>query len=170
MKKILLAITWACLFTSCKNDTVATTSTADTSMILNRLDEVDWVIGTWEMPAPKGQAVFTEHWEKINDTTLSGQGAMVNSNGDTSFREYLQLANINDTLWYIPTIADQNNGSPVRFREKSLSENEVVFENAAHDFPQRIIYQRKGEKTIYARVEGMQNNSMRKEEFTFSKK
>jgi hypothetical protein len=39
------------------------------------------------------------------------------------------------------------------FKLKSISESRVVFENAEHDFPQRIIYWRKGEQ-LCARVQG----------------
>lgn len=164
MKRILLLVA-ICLLAACGNNTTNTPNTPAS----NKLDKLSWMIGTWDMPSPDGETRFTEHWEKADANSMSGHGFMISKAGDTLFREELQLVNESEVLWYIPTVSNQNDAQPVRFREKVVSENEVAFENMAHDFPQRIIYQRKGDKAMYARVEGMQSNSLRKEEFTFTK-
>jgi hypothetical protein len=41
----------------------------------------------------------------------------------------------------------------VTFTEKERAANRVVWENLAHDFPQRIIYQRVAPDTLVARIE-----------------
>ena len=49
-----------------------------------------------------------------------------------------------------------------------LTETEVVFENLAHDFPQRIIYRR--EKTaLRARIEGTENGRTRGIDFPMNR-
>lgn len=169
MKNILLAGIIAISLSACGNSETEQQPVAVTMAPANRLDEAAWILGTWEMQAPDGSGVFTEQWQRADGNMLHGTGMMVSGN-DTVFSEKLQLVNEQGVLWYIPTIGDQNGGRPVRFKEKSISANEIVFENMDHDFPQRIIYQRKGNNGLYARVEGMQSNALRKEEFSFKKK
>lgn len=169
MKYIFVITIAATLLSACANTTTKEQTTETTATATNRLDEVAWMIGTWEMHAVEGSGVFTEQWQRIDDNTLGGTGMMLQGT-DTVFIEKLQLVNEDGALWYVPTVANQNSGQPVRFKEKSISANELVFENLNHDFPQRIIYQRKGDNALYARVEGMQSNALRKEEFSFKRK
>ena len=49
-----------------------------------------------------------------------------------------------------------------------LSDTEAAFENLQHDFPQRIIYRRDGEK-LRARIEGMRNGAIRAVEFPMTR-
>jgi hypothetical protein len=44
------------------------------------------------------------------------------------------------TVFYTPTVPDQNDAKPVPFRMVSYEGHVVVFENPDHDFPQRIVY------------------------------
>ena len=52
------------------------------------------------------------------------------------------------------------------FRMVRLTEGEVVFENPAHDFPQRILY-RQVAGGLAARIEGRENGKDRAEEFPY---
>jgi hypothetical protein len=169
MKRILFITIAAALLSACGSTETKDPAAEAAAVPTSRLDEVSWMIGTWEMQAPDGSGVFTEQWQRVDDNNLSGTGMMLRGT-DTVFSEKLQLVNEDGALWYVPTIGNQNGGQPVRFKEKSISENELVFENLSHDFPQRIIYQRKGDNALYARVEGMQSNALRKEEFSFKRK
>jgi hypothetical protein len=57
-------------------------------------------------------------------------------------------------------------GQPeVRFGLKSLTANEAVFENAANDFPQRVIYRLAQSGNISARIEGAANEPARTIDF-----
>jgi len=44
---------------------------------------------------------------------------------------------------------------------QSLSGDEVVFENPAHDFPQRIIYRMKDPENLEASIEGTMGGTAR---------
>ncbi len=134
----------------------------------NKLQPLNWLLGEWEMNG--GKAIFIEHWAVVNDELWQGGGYGLNAKGDTLFKENLQVALQNDTIWYLPTIADQNDGKQVKFAAVELSPNKVVFENKQHDFPQRIVYNKTSDSTIYAYVEGIQKGKPRKEEFRFIKK
>lgn len=134
----------------------------------NKLQQLSWLQGEWVMNSK--DAHFIEHWSVINDVLWQGAGYGISAKGDTLFKEALQIVLQNDTVWYLPTIANQNDGKQVRFAAVELSGSKVVFENKQHDFPQRIVYNRTSDSTIYAYVEGMQKGKMRKEEFHFIRK
>ena len=44
--------------------------------------------------------------------------------------------------------------APTSFASKQSTTNRVVWENLAHDFPQRVIYQKIGTDSLLARIEG----------------
>jgi hypothetical protein len=50
-----------------------------------------------------------------------------------------------------------------------VTDAEVVVENPAHDFPQRIAYAREGESKLRARIEGMRDGALRVIEFPLSR-
>lgn len=97
-----------------------------------------WLEGTWEMTKPNGSSTL-EVWNRHNSKTYSGQGLIVNQ-GDTTLLESLLLHYDHPDTWYVPTVLNQNNGLPVRFKMVSATAHKYVFENAEHDFPQRIVY------------------------------
>jgi hypothetical protein len=49
-----------------------------------------------------------------------------------------------------------------------MTPGEVVFENAGHDFPQRIIYRRNADGTMTARIEGSTNGRQRGVDFSYT--
>lgn len=166
MKNSLIVFLLVLIHQSCSN---TTKNTPTNSMNRNnRLDTLKWFIGSWQEEDSGG--IFTETWEIQNDSTWRGTGLLINRSGDTAFTEHLQLANINDTLWYIPTVGNQNGGMPVRFRQKLITDTSVVFENMAHDFPQRIIYIKKSGDHMLARVEGKVDGVLKSEEFDLTHK
>jgi len=90
-----------------------------------------------------------EHWTSADGGVMLGVGREIR-NGKTSF-EFMRIEKQNDTLVYQ---AMPNGTAPTPFTLKSMTKDRVVFENFQHDFPQRVIYWRKGAK-LCARVEGM---------------
>ena len=66
--------------------------------------------------------------------------------------EYLRITETGgESLILVAAPSGQN---PTRFSLLSLTDNEVVFENPAHDFPQRIIYRLGNGGTLLGRIEG----------------
>jgi hypothetical protein len=82
--------------------------------------------------------------------------------GKVIFSEFMRIDRRNETLVYTPRIGTRQ--GPVDFTLKSLTGTEVVFENPAHDFPQRIIYRRTPDG-LHARIEGTENGKARSEDF-----
>lgn len=59
---------------------------------------------------------------------------------------------------------------PTPFRAVVLEEGRAVFENPAHDFPQRILYWAAGRDTLHARIEGPREGRLRAMEWTWTRK
>lgn len=133
-----------------------------------RLKKAAWLLGAWQQPGAEG--MLSEIWQRESDTIYVGTGLLVNANGDTLFSEKLRLADRHDTLWYLPTVSNQNRGKEVPFKEIALNDTEMIFENPLHDFPQRIVYRRINTDSIQASIEGVQDGKPRKEVFSFRRK
>ena len=83
-----------------------------------------------------------------------------------SLREYEQVAlsQRGAHLVYAATPARQ---APAEFVSTAVSDSAVIFENPTHDFPQRIIYRRRGADSLIARVEGMRGGQLRGRDFAY---
>ena len=55
------------------------------------------------------------------------------------------------------------------FPLKSSSGGKFTFENKEHDFPQRVIYERKGSESLLAAIEGTFKGKEAREEFQMKK-
>jgi hypothetical protein len=85
--------------------------------------------------------------------------------GKTSEYEFLQIRDVPTGLAYI---AKPSNQPEATFMATTKAANEIVFENPAHDFPQRIRYRLDG-TTLHARIEGTMNGKARGVDFTYTK-
>lgn len=78
---------------------------------------------------------------------------------DTVVFETIRLVEEDDHLAYIPTVGDQNDSLPVRFRSTAVAEGKLVFENKAHDFPQVISYLQINPDSLVAEISGTKNGT-----------
>jgi len=69
-----------------------------------------------------------------------------------------------DTLAYEAHPSGQPSAT---FTAREASDSRVVFENATHDFPQRVGYERAGADQLLAWVEGSINGRERRIEFAY---
>lgn len=126
------------------------------------IKKAEWLIGTWENRTPK-RSIY-ETWEKISDNEFSGKSYILKEQ-DTIVFETIRLVQEQDRLFYIPTVKNQNDGLPVRFTAKTISENKLVFENPKHDFPQTISYTKIDTNSLVAEISGTKNGQERKQTF-----
>jgi hypothetical protein len=124
--------------------------------------KTEWLTGTWENKSPGGS--MYETWTKISENELSGKSYVIQGK-DTIVFETIKLIQEQDSMFFIPTIKDQNNDLPVRFTLKTISDTEFVFENPKHDFPQMVTYQKIHADSLVAEVSGMEKGKERKETF-----
>jgi hypothetical protein len=85
-----------------------------------------------------------------------------------SLIEYEQLR-IGARAGHAVYFAAPSGQKPSEFTAASVSDTLVTFENPQHDFPQRIIYRRRGADSLIARIEGTMNGTARGVDFPYAK-
>lgn len=116
----------------------------------NPLAKMAWLQGCWSA-SDGAEAGSIEQWSGPAGGTMIGASRTIKG-GKTVAYEFLQMREIEPgVLAYIP---QPQGKAPTVFRMARQSDNETVFENAEHDFPQRIIYRRNSDGTLHARIEG----------------
>jgi hypothetical protein len=101
------------------------------------LSKLAWIVGDWEMREDGTTTV--EHWESPRGTTMLGLSHAYDEKKTFSF-EFLRIAVQDGKIAYF---AQPGGGKVVPFFATKLTEEEVVFENSSHDYPQRIRYEKK---------------------------
>jgi hypothetical protein len=106
---------------------------------------------------------ITEMWMKPEGDAMLGVGRTVKADKVIDF-EFLRIATTANGLAYVsrPTANTEDTVFPLL----RSSATELVFENVAHDFPQRIIYRRTGEN-LNARIEGTKDGKTRGVDFPY---
>ncbi|MBI2619445.1 MAG: hypothetical protein HYW57_05135 [Ignavibacteriales bacterium] len=120
-----------------------------------------WLAGCWQDVTE--ERVVEEQWMGPRGGSMVGAGRSVGK-GKMPFVEFLEIRSLDSGVYYI---ARPGGGRPVPFKLVSSSDRELVFENPAHDFPQRILYQRTSAEGMKARVEGMVNGKIMGQDFNF---
>ena len=128
-----------------------------------RVSGLDWLAGTWERRV-EGKETVTESWLGPGNGLMVAANLTTWANGRKSF-EFLRIAETAEGFSYF---ASPGGKAPVEFKVKESGERRVVFENAAHDFPQRVLYWREGEQLV-ARIEGSIKGKERAEEWRFTR-
>lgn len=132
----------------------------------NDIQKAEWLIGTWENKTQRGS--IYETWTKSGQNEFSGKSYSVKDK-DTIVFENIRLLQEKNGLYYIPTVKNQNDGLPVRFVAKTISKNQLVFENPQHDFPQIIAYTKITSDSLIAEISGRKNGQNRKQTFPMKK-
>ena len=132
----------------------------------NKIRQAEWLIGTWENKTAEGS--MYESWVKQNDSVLIGKSYMFKGK-DTVIFESVQLVQEHANLFYIPIVKNQNNGLPVRFALKTISNEKMIFENPTHDFPQVISYAKTGADSLVAEISGVVKGKEQRETYPMKK-
>jgi len=120
------------------------------------VDKARWLSGCWELRAQGRLTV--EMWMPPAGSMMIG-GSRTVVNGAVREFEHLRIKSDGEKLTYIALPSGQNE---TLFPAKEVTDSSLVFENLSHDFPQRIIYRKRGVDSIVARIEGPgPNNSTR---------
>lgn len=124
------------------------------------------LLGLWKMDTPRG-AIY-EEWQAANDNQLTGRSYRIKGS-DTMLLENVIISLQGDAIFYTPVVQDQNNHQPVPFRLISCNNNRYVFENATHDYPQRVIYDLASASNLRARIEGSKNGKEMGSDFVYNR-
>jgi hypothetical protein len=118
-----------------------------------------WLAGCWES-AP-GHRRYEEQWMGPEGGTMLGMSRTVSA-GRTNEFEFMHIREQEGRLVFTARPSGQREAS---FGSVEVSDTEVVFENAAHDFPQRITYRLEGDGSLAARIEGVRDGRPRAVDF-----
>jgi hypothetical protein len=126
--------------------------------------KLSWISGCWQRTTRNGQTI-DEQWMTPRGESMLGMSRTVR--GD-SLIEYEQLR-IGARAGRAVYFAAPSGQTPSEFTAASVSDTLVVFENPQHDFPQRIIYRKRGADSLIARIEGTTGGNTRGVDFPYAK-
>jgi hypothetical protein len=130
------------------------------------VQRLSWVAGCWRRQATGSPTVVEEQWMTPRAGFMLGVSRTVRS--DTFVVEYEQLR-VFQRAGRAVYHAEPSGQSPADFEAQTTSDTLVVFENPTHDFPQRIIYRKRGPDSLIARVEGTMRGQARGIDFGFAR-
>ena len=113
-----------------------------------QLEKINWLIG--------------------NDSTFSAKSYFIKEE-DTLHNETILLTQKNDIITYSAKIVGENNDKSIDFKLTSITENNCVFENPSHDYPQKIIYKKTSNNSLIATVSGIQQGKQSTENYSMNK-
>lgn len=120
------------------------------------LETLAWLGGCWR--AEGGEAGSGEHWLPLAGHTLMGVSRTVRQGRTVDF-EFMQIRQLPDGS---VVFAAQPKGRPeTLFTLQPGAAREAVFQNPAHDFPQRVIYRLEDGGRLRARIEGQRDGRLR---------
>ena len=126
------------------------------------VQQLSWLAGCWRQSA--GLRVVDEQWMTPRAGLMLGMSRTVRD--DTLIVEYEQLR-IADNAAGAIYHAEPSGQAPSDFTAASVSDTMVTFANPAHDFPQRIIYRKRGADSLIARIEGTRGGQTRGVDFPY---
>lgn len=124
------------------------------------VERLSWLSGCWE--SANGQRRSVEHWTKPDGGTMLGVGRTVSGEKTVSF-EFMRIDR--DASGALVFTAKPSGQPEASFTLVRLGEREAVFENPAHDFPQRITYRVRDDGSLLARIENIAPGSGKAIEF-----
>ena len=136
---------------------VGSSSTADTS---SGIEQLAWLQGCWQ--SVSGDRVVEEQWTGPRAGSMLEVGRTVRGNTLIEY-EFVIVRERGERLVYL---AHPSGQPSAEFVSMIVSPNEVVFENAQHDFPQRVGYRRQ-EADLTAWIEGTKDGQTRRIDFHY---
>jgi hypothetical protein len=120
--------------------------------------------GKWKVE----NSTLIEKWQLDGEDVLTGKAYSIASQ-DTILHELIQLIFDQNNIWYKAQVIGQNNDQSILFKLVKCQPNLFVFENAEHDYPQKIGYRRVGSDKMLVWIEGSKNGKHRKSEWAMRK-
>jgi len=114
----------------------------------DQLARLKWLAGCWELN--RGNLLATEMWMAPSGGMMLGASRTV---AGSTVREWEQVR-LTARDGRVVYTASPSGQSQTDFTATVVSDSGFTVENPAHDFPQRIIYKRRGADSLIARIEG----------------
>lgn len=127
------------------------------------VDGLAWMAGHWET---RGEARHVEEvWLAPEGGMLLGMSRTVREGKAVAF-EFLRIEERGAEVFYV---ASPQGAPPTDFRLVTAEGTRAVFENPAHDFPQRIEYRLDG-KELVARISALDEAAARTSEWRWTRR
>lgn len=126
------------------------------------IDRAAFMQGCWQRRATG--RVIEEQWMKPRGGNMLGMSRTVRGDSLMEY-EFLRLFERGEKLVYA---AQPSGQPPAEFTAVTSEEGVLVFEDPAHDFPQRISYRAAGD-SLFARIEGQLNGRERNIDFRYAR-
>lgn len=129
-----------------------------------RIADFGFMAGCWQ--GGDAQSSMEEVWMRPAGGSMMGTSRVL-AGGRTVFSEFVEVAEKPAGL--VMTVALGIGRPGVSFTRIAAGPDEVVFENPAHDFPQRIRYRKQSDTAVLARIEGVEKGEAKGEDYAFKK-
>ena len=126
------------------------------------LAHLSWLAGCWH--AADGEPGTVEQWTPLAGESMLGVSRTVVA-GRTVMYEFMRIAP--DVAGRVKFFAQPRGVAPTGFPAVSTSLTEVVFENKAHDFPQRVVYRFEAPATLRAHIAGVADGNTHRIDYHF---
>jgi Domain of unknown function (DUF6265) len=126
------------------------------------IDRVAWLHGCWQSMTP--QSTIEEQWMAPRGGTMVGMARTVRGGRTTEY----ELVVIKEQDGRLAYEAHPSGQPSAVFLSGDVTETSVVFENAEHDFPQRVGYTRT-DGGVAAWVEGTSKGQSRHIDFSYTR-
>jgi hypothetical protein len=120
-----------------------------------QVEQLGWLAGCWARISPASS--YEEQWMHPRGGMMMGMARLVRE-GTVVEYEALRMEERGNRVLYVAHPSGQESAE---FTSLELSDSTAVFENADHDFPQRILYRRGGADSLFVRIEGQQGGMLR---------
>jgi hypothetical protein len=124
------------------------------------LKQLAWLSGAWV--GTHGKATSEERWGPPGGGALLGTARTVVEGRMVMF-EFLRVVERAGGLVYV---AQPGGAPPTEFVLTEISATRAVFENPHHDFPQRIVYAREGERGLVTEISDRHGQRARRFPYT----
>ncbi len=124
------------------------------------LDKLGWLQGCWHVAGTDQGSV--EQWTSAAGGSMLGMSRTVKG-GKTQDFEFIQIRE--EASGKLVFIAQPSGAPPTRFPLLREDGAMFVFEQKAHDFPQRVIYSKDGDQAMLARIEGIVKGKLESMDF-----
>jgi len=152
-----------------KENTTITKAITIPAPVAATINDVKWLVGFWQNVTVEEK--YFEQWTQVNETTLSGQSGSIKGT-DTTITATVTIEQVGNDLLCTPVVKNQNDAQPaVSYKLTAITGNgnSFVFENPAHDFPQKITYTKKSANILLAKMSGKINGKPHTELFPRNK-
>ena len=120
-----------------------------------KLSDLNWMSGCWaSVGGNVKESLSSEQWMAAEGGMMLGIGRTIRKGAAVDY-EFMRIEQRGSDLIFISR--PKANKDDTEFKLIKLSTDEAVFENAAHDFPQRVIYKRNKAGDLSPRIEGTVN-------------